>query len=42
MINRALHIKWKIFCSKKDIKITDATELALELAMKSKKIRRGK
>lgn len=32
-ISKALHTKWKTFCSQKEIQIEDATEIALELAM---------
>ena len=34
-ISNELHKEWKIFCSKKDIRIMIATELAIELAMKT-------
>lgn len=39
LVNNKVHRRWKVFCSKKEIQMVDATELALELAMKSKKIK---
>lgn len=36
LVSKELHTKWKVYCSKKEVKMIDATEIALELAMKSK------
>lgn len=40
LVSDQLHKEWKIYCSKKSIKILDATEIALNLAMKKKIIKK--
>ena len=37
LVSDDLHKRWKILCSRKEIKIIDATALALELAMRNNK-----
>ncbi len=37
IISKDVHQRWKVYCAEKGIKITDATDIALELAMKGKK-----
>ncbi len=38
-VSNEVHKDWKVFCSKKEVSIVDATEIALKLAMKSKDIK---
>lgn len=35
MISNELHKDWKVFCSKKEIRMIVGTELAIELAMRT-------